>query len=97
MRPKRFDDFYAKDNEQFKQKDVLVDPGSGRAISLGQYDSGKAEPDFSFSFKPDMEDEMGIASTRLDIPEEKRYVVMLQLHNFGSKPCTVTIKRMRGK
>lgn len=90
-----FNNFSSEENKHFTKKEIVVTPGIGRAVGLGLYVNGTSEPDFTLTFRPDMEDEMGIALSRLEIPEKRQFLMMLQLHNFGSKPCTVTVKRAR--
>lgn len=97
MHGTRFDAFYLEENKDFKKREVAVTPGTGRAVSLGLYSIDQPEPDFTFTFNPNMEEEMGIATSRLNISDKRQYIMMLQLHNFGSKTCTVTVKRTRVK
>ena len=97
MHGTRFDSSYIEENKDFKKREVTVTPGTGRAVSLGLYSIDQPEPDFIFDFDPNMEEEMGIATSRLNISDERQYIMMLQLHNFGSKTCTVTVRRTRTK
>lgn len=88
-----FKDLRVASTEPFPDKVITVEPGNGRVVGLGVYHSTDPEPDFSLVFNPDMQEEMGVSFEHLDIPGEQKYMLMYQFHNFGNKPCEITLHR----
>jgi hypothetical protein len=95
MSTSEFDKKY-NDGKPIETKTVELQPHKGRAVGMGVYNAKDAEPDFELSFSTDYEEEIGVAHDRLTVGGS-RYLLLYQFHNFGSKPCTVTLTRRRHK
>lgn len=76
------------------QEVIEVNPGNPHFVAMGVYPDSEVEPNFGLDFDPNMKDKMDCAPLRFDIPGESSYLMIYQLHNYGDKPCTVSIKRM---
>lgn len=80
--------------QPIESKTVELAPHKGRAVGMGVYNAKDPEPDFEITFSTDYDEEIGVAHDRLDAGSQ-RYLLLYQFHNFGSKPCTVTLTRKR--
>lgn len=74
------------------QLKLVLTPNAHRTIEVGTYGKDVPAPLFSLTFDPDMEEEIGVSRGRVDLPDGPRYVLLYQFHNFGSRPCTITIE-----
>lgn len=93
MSANNFDNKY-NDGKPIETKTIELAPHKGRAVGMGVYNSKDPEPDFEVTFSTDYDEEIGVAHDRLDAGGA-RYLLLYQFHNFGSKPCTVTLTRKR--
>jgi len=93
MSANNFDNKY-NDGKPIETKTIELAPHKGRAVGMGVYNSKDPEPDFEITFSTDYDEEIGVAHDRLDTGGQ-RYLLLYQFHNFGSKPCTVTLTRRR--
>jgi hypothetical protein len=73
-------------------REILVKPGMMRLVSLGHLPREDADPDYSLAFSPEMEEDIGISSSRLG--DKNGDLITYMFHNFGHQACTVTITRI---
>jgi hypothetical protein len=77
----------------FETQSVKLEPGGVKSVGLGIYNKSTAMPAFQLAYEPAMEDAIGVSLERLDITGKSKYMPFYQFHNFGDKPCVVTVSR----
>lgn len=88
-----FDKKY-NDGTPVETKTIELAPHKGRAVGMGLYSVKDPEPDFEIHLSTDYDEEIGISHDRLEVGGS-RYLLLYQFHNFGSKPCIVSLTRKR--
>ncbi|HSX07650.1 MAG TPA: hypothetical protein VLG11_02050 [Candidatus Saccharimonadales bacterium] len=48
-------------------------------------------PVFAVRYEPALDELMGAALERLDIPHRAKYLAVYHFHNFSDKPCKITV------
>lgn len=71
---------------------VTVLPGNSTSVGLGMYTSQASAPSFDIAFEPDLREDIGMSEERLELPNQQRYMLFYQFHNFGPKPCEITLR-----
>lgn len=74
-----------------RMKNMILEPGSGKAVEFGLYDNLAPEPNIQVSFIPNLGDEVCMSYEKLDLPGESRYVLLYQFQNFSSEACRITM------
>lgn len=77
----------------FAMRSITVPPKGSKALGAGVYAAGEVMPEFAVTLEPNIGEQMGVSLERLDIPGKGKYMPLYQFHNFGDKPCRVTISR----
>ena len=77
----------------FTEATITVASGHAQSLGLGAYDASKSMPAFDVAYDPHLEDSIGASLERLDIPGKSKYIAVYHFHNFGDKPCRITVRR----
>lgn len=84
-------------HKKFTSTVTDIAPGKQKAVPLGSYLKSEPSPTFDLAVDNDMMDFVGASLERQDITGTPRYVMFYQLHNYGDKPCRVTVRRRTRK
>ena len=74
---------------------VYLRSHDAKSLGIGVYDASVPPPQLAVAIEPADAREMVTASLeQLEIPGKNRYLLLYLLHNFGSKPCRIVVRRL---
>ena len=84
--------YYIPGRKGAKSKTLTLNPGCGKAVSLGKYDIKSPLPNIKLSCHPELGDEMSVAHEKLQLPGESTYELLYKFHNYSSRACEIKIQ-----
>lgn len=93
MREHTSDNAFGQTHRPVAEKTIVVAPGDGRSVGMGIYHASAPLPVYDIILQPDIGDAMGVSQEELTMPNKSEYMLLYHFHNFGNKPCKVTLRR----
>jgi hypothetical protein len=84
---------FGQAHRRVTERSVSVAPGAGRSVGMGIYHTSDPLPIYEIILEPDIGESMGVSQEQLTMPSKAEYMLLYHFHNFGDRPCEVTLRQ----